>query len=94
MDAVAFGEDVRLHLRIPALGLVSEVDACFEQRLQRYARWLSQNTRDVLHDSSTLHVELPRSSSRGGTEQTPAHPSQSERVTHCGAARKLRRLKL
>ena len=35
VDAVAVGEDVRAHLRVPALGLVAEVDACFEQSLHR-----------------------------------------------------------
>src|SRR5665648_658004 len=36
VDAVAFGEDVRLHLRVPAPGLMSEVDTGFEQSLHRY----------------------------------------------------------
>jgi len=31
VDAVAGAEDVRLHLRVPALGLVAEVDAGLEQ---------------------------------------------------------------
>jgi hypothetical protein len=35
VDAVALAEDVRLHLRVPALRLVAEVDACFEQVLHR-----------------------------------------------------------
>ena len=33
VDAVAGAEDVRLHLRVPALGLVAEVDAGLEQLL-------------------------------------------------------------
>jgi hypothetical protein len=37
VDAVALAEDVLLHLRVPALGLVSEVDASLEQVLQRDA---------------------------------------------------------
>ena len=41
VDAVALGENVRLHLRVPALGLVPEVDAglqeCLEARLARLA---------------------------------------------------------
>ena len=36
VDSVAFAEDVFFHLRIPALGLVPEVNACFEQFLHRY----------------------------------------------------------
>ena len=35
VDAVALGEDVALHARVPAVGLVSEVDAGFEQGLHR-----------------------------------------------------------
>ena len=35
VDAVPLAEDVRLHLRIPALGLVSEVDAGLQQILHR-----------------------------------------------------------
>ncbi len=35
VDPVPLAEDVRLHLRVPALGLVSEMDACLEQILQR-----------------------------------------------------------
>jgi hypothetical protein len=31
IDAVPFAENERLHLRIPALGLVSEVDSRFQQ---------------------------------------------------------------
>jgi hypothetical protein len=31
MNAVTLGEDVRLHLRVPALCLMPEVDACLEQ---------------------------------------------------------------
>src|SRR5690606_3765410 len=33
VDPVALGEDVGAHLRVPALGLVSEVDPCLQQRL-------------------------------------------------------------
>ncbi len=33
VDAIAFGEDKALHLRIPALCLVPEVDAAFKQLL-------------------------------------------------------------
>ena len=36
VDSVAFAEDVFFHLRIPALGLVPEVNAGFEQFLHRY----------------------------------------------------------
>src|ERR1039458_7377697 len=36
VDSVAFAEDVFLHLRIPALGLVPEVNTGFEQFLHRY----------------------------------------------------------
>ena len=35
VDAVALREDVRLHLRVPAAGLVSEVDAGLEQLAHR-----------------------------------------------------------
>jgi hypothetical protein len=34
VDAVARREDETLHLRIPTTGLVSEVDACFQQFVQ------------------------------------------------------------
>ena len=33
VDAVALAEDESLHLRVPAAGLVPEVDACLEQLL-------------------------------------------------------------
>jgi hypothetical protein len=36
VDTVTFAEDILLHLRIPALGLVPEVNAGFEQFLHRY----------------------------------------------------------
>ena len=36
VDSVAFAEDVFLHLRIPALGLVPEVNTGFEQFLHGY----------------------------------------------------------
>src|SRR5207302_103938 len=36
VDSVTFAEDVFLHLWIPALGLVPEVNACFEQFFHRY----------------------------------------------------------
>jgi len=36
VNTVTFAEDVFLHLRIPALGLVPEVNAGFEQFLHRY----------------------------------------------------------
>ena len=36
VDGVAFGEDVSLHLRVPAPGLVPEVDAGFEQLAHGY----------------------------------------------------------
>src|SRR4026208_1113366 len=35
VDARALAEDERLHLGIPALGLMSEMHACFEQVLHR-----------------------------------------------------------
>ena len=38
VDAVALGEDVRLHLRVPAAGLVSEVDAGLEELAHRDGR--------------------------------------------------------
>src|SRR5262249_7518117 len=38
VDAVARAEDVRLHLRVPAAGLMPEVDARFEQILHRHIR--------------------------------------------------------
>ena len=31
VDLVTFFKDVRLHLRVPALGLMTKVDPCFEQ---------------------------------------------------------------
>src|SRR5690606_36323019 len=34
VDAIALREDVALHLRVPAVLLVTEVDACLEERLQ------------------------------------------------------------
>src|SRR5207244_3251850 len=37
VDPVPLAEDVRLHLRVPPLGLVAEVDARLEQILQRDA---------------------------------------------------------
>ena len=37
VDAVATPEDERLHLGVPPTGLVTEVDAGFEQLPQRYA---------------------------------------------------------
>lgn len=36
VDAVALGEDEALHLRVPATGLVTEVDAAFQQLPHRY----------------------------------------------------------
>ena len=36
VDAVALGEDIGGHLGVPAAGLVSEVDASFQQLLHRY----------------------------------------------------------
>ena len=42
VNAVALAEDVFLHLRIPVLGLVPEVNTCFEQFL--FCQWR--------HDSS------------------------------------------
>src|SRR6266540_3867486 len=39
VDAVAFGKDERTHARIPAAGLVSEVDTRFEQRLHLDRGW-------------------------------------------------------
>ena len=38
VDAVALGEDVRLHLRVPAVLLVTEVNAGLQERLE--ADWL------------------------------------------------------
>ena len=38
MDAVALGEDERAHLRVPAAGLVAEVDAGLEQLPHRNGR--------------------------------------------------------
>ena len=51
VDAVALGEDERAHTRVPAAGLVAEVDAGFEQRLHLYRcrHWLClENLRFVL----------------------------------------------
>jgi hypothetical protein len=31
VDLITFFKDVRLHLRVPALGLMTKVDPCFEQ---------------------------------------------------------------
>ena len=36
VDAVTLGEDVRRHLGVPSSGLMSEMDACFEQLLHGY----------------------------------------------------------
>jgi hypothetical protein len=48
VDAVAFAEDVFLHLRIPALGLVPEVNTGFEQFLHRYCgRRLPPKLREI-----------------------------------------------
>ena len=44
VDAVALPEDVLLHLRVPALGLVAEVDARLEQLLHRDLAHLSPIT--------------------------------------------------
>ena len=38
VDAVALAEDIRFHLRVPATGLVSEVDTGFQQGLDRHSR--------------------------------------------------------
>ena len=43
VDAVALGEDVRTHARVPALRLVAEVDAGFKERLHAYWRWQCWN---------------------------------------------------
>jgi len=43
VNAVAFAEDIFLHLGIPALGLVPEVNAGFEQFLHRYCGKLPPN---------------------------------------------------
>jgi hypothetical protein len=31
VDVVTIAEDVRLHLRVPAVSLVAEVNACFQE---------------------------------------------------------------
>jgi hypothetical protein len=35
VDVVTIAENVRLHLRVPAVRLVAEVDACFEELAHR-----------------------------------------------------------
>jgi hypothetical protein len=44
VDPVALAEDVWLHLRVPAFGLVSEVDPRLEQILQRNPRQIASIT--------------------------------------------------
>ena len=41
VNAVAFSKDVFLHLGIPALGLMPEVNTCFEQFLHRNIRQIN-----------------------------------------------------
>ena len=43
MDAVAVGEDVPLHVGVPPPGLMSEVDAGFQQRL--HCHWFAWGCR-------------------------------------------------
>src|SRR5690606_10627841 len=59
VNAVAFGEDEGLHLRVPAVLLVPEMDACFEQGLETYAwvaciRCLSHVLRSLVCCASAL----------------------------------------
>ena len=70
VDPVALGEDVGLHLRVPAAGLVAEVDTGLEQ----LAHGNGRHVRDL------LSVLPPRTSSpgAGGLCALPA-PSRSER---------------
>src|SRR5262249_20277212 len=49
VNAVALAEDVLLHLGIPALGLVPEVDARFEQLLHGDVRQSSSSLICILH---------------------------------------------
>src|SRR6185503_1864843 len=58
VDPVPLAEDVGLHLRVPALGLVSEVDARLEQILQR----------DAAQAPSITHSELPVPAPAGNWE--------------------------
>ena len=52
MDAVALGEDERLHLRVPATGLVAEVDTGLEQLAHGYGR----HVRDLLSVASSADL--------------------------------------
>ncbi len=50
MNAVALGENVRLHLRVPALRLMPEMNACLEQGFERHPGRLPMDAgRDCIH---------------------------------------------
>src|SRR5262249_35199626 len=74
VDAVAFAEDVLLHLRVPALGLVPEMDTGFEQFLHRECCHASSfgwppprqgATRPALPMSVTAAPHVQRAPARG-----------------------------
>ena len=70
VDSVAFAEDVFLHLRIPALGLVPEVNTGFEQFLHRYCgRRLPPN-----NFRARATARGPKRDLRAGTRHTRCQP--------------------
>ena len=82
VDPVALGEDEGLHLRVPAAGLVAEVDTGLEQ----LAHGNGRHVRDLL---SVLFLRGPRRRGPVGSCALPA-PSRSERsacVLHACVAR-------
>ena len=49
IDTVTLGVNVAGHFRIPATGLVSEVDTCFEKLLHRY---------NAINEARKLHIPI------------------------------------
>src|SRR4029077_13841840 len=62
VDAVALGEDVALHLRVPAPGLVTEVDAALQELL---------HADDRSHDGTVLSFVRRASSRRDAARLVP-----------------------
>src|SRR5690606_25188878 len=72
MDAVAHAEDVRGHLRVPAAGVVAEMNARLEQ-LAHGEAWQS-------HASDPFPVGPPRALSPGRSARGRARPQTPDRA--------------
>ena len=80
VDAVALGKDVGLHLRIPAFGLVTEVNAGLEQRLHHVVRRKSKSAIRHARTSNGVASSARFILNLTGFALSPAHQGQSARV--------------